>query len=133
MTIWKPLSIENLNLAQRIFTSFGDDSTQIIEFSDMRRMDSNNIQSDSKRVYNEILNGFRESELIFDVKGSYRCRMYVYPENDLITQEKFPGSNYSLGITHMNHFSQSEKIVVDRFNRIEKKLLENDFPTLFFQ
>ncbi len=132
MKIWKPLTVENLNLAQRIFTSVGNSLPSIVQISDLDRMSRDIFESEAVRVYDEMMNGSHESEFILDVEGSYRCRMYVYPEIDMVTQEKFPNAVYSLGITTMNHYSGNKDIIDARFKKIEEKLLENNFPALLY-
>lgn len=133
MAKWRDLTVENLILAQCIFVSIGNDLPRI-ETPDFLRSNHAEywLEKYAKEAENRIKAGGGEYEFIFDVIGSNRCRMYVYSFRDPMTQKKFPGARYSLGITHMNHILGPADEVNTRFERIEQKLLREGFPTMKF-
>ena len=128
---WKPPTIDNLVEAQRIFISVGNDSEKIHSAEYIEKnygYSRKSLEEDARKAVKNLKeNTTGEYEIIFDLPCSIRCRMYIYPSCEFITRE-FPGSEYCIGISHMNHFQESEEEVERTFSRIEKKLIEYGFP-----
>ena len=91
MAIWKPLTARNIERAQRIFMSQGFDYPDIKSREYLADKHGTDCKQYSAEAVSAVKKG-EEFELIFNVIGSYRCRMYVYPGSDFMAMEKFPGS-----------------------------------------
>lgn len=134
MVKWKSLTVKNLERAQCIYLSKGFDYKGIKSRSYLEKAHGEDwIKSSAIEAVKAIKNDEREYEIIFEVFGTYRCRMYIYPASDSITKERFPGAKFSIGVTHMTHIIHGqEKEVEERFSRIEKALLDERFPAIKF-
>lgn len=135
MTDWKPLTIENLIRAECIFLSVGNGYNDIKDYKFLEKdTGMYGLEIFADKAIKEITEyGKRDSELIFSLPCSNRCRIYIYPEWDPIRKERFPGAEYFLGITSMHHYDGADEDEVEElFSRIERKLLDEKFPALKF-
>ena len=132
MTDWKPLTAENLVRAQCIFVSEDYCFSSVKDPEFLRKYKGESwIEKNAEEAIKEVEAGV-EYEFIFNVLRPSRYRMYVYPREHSLTREKFPDSEYSIGITNMGTIDDPRYYVETRFSRIEKALLNERFPAIKF-
>lgn len=132
MSDWKPLTVENIIRAECIFVSVGYRIGEIKDKDFLWEYGEHWIEQYAQEGFDAMRSGKREYEFIFCLPDSFRCRMYLYNGFDELTKRKFPGAEYMLGVTHMNHFDAPEYEVEELFSSIERKLLDEKFPALKF-